>query len=81
MVDSLPDRRTQRVAEFLAKARPPGRLIFALDATYSRQPTWDMACHLHGEMFAEVGKIGGLEVQLVYFRGRDQFNHSALDSE
>jgi hypothetical protein len=46
-----------------------GRLIFALDATMSRQPTWDTACRLQGEMFTEAGKIGGLDVQLVYFRG------------
>ena len=46
-----------------------GRLIFALDATMSRQPTWDTACQLQAEMFEEAGKVGGLEVQLVYFRG------------
>ena len=46
-----------------------GRLIFALDATMSRQPTWDTACRLQGEMFTEAGKVGGLDVQLVYFRG------------
>ncbi|MDT3686916.1 MAG: VWA domain-containing protein [Pseudorhodoplanes sp.] len=46
-----------------------GRLIFALDATMSRQPTWDSACHLQAEMFKEAGAIGGLDVQLVYYRG------------
>ena len=46
-----------------------GRLIFALDATMSRQPTWDTACKLQAEMFAEAGKVGGLDIQLVYFRG------------
>jgi hypothetical protein len=46
-----------------------GRLIFALDATMSRQPTWDTACRLQAEMFHEAGAIGGLDVQLVYFRG------------
>ncbi|MCO5157339.1 MAG: VWA domain-containing protein [Aquamicrobium sp.] len=46
-----------------------GRLILALDATMSRQPTWDLACRLQGEMFDAVGKAGGLSVQLVYFRG------------
>lgn len=46
-----------------------GRLIFALDATMSRQPTWDTACTLQGEMFLETQSIGGLDVQLVYFRG------------
>jgi hypothetical protein len=46
-----------------------GRLIFALDATASRQPTWDSACHLQAEMFREVGNIGSLNVQLLYYRG------------
>jgi hypothetical protein len=46
-----------------------GRLIFALDATMSRQPTWDTACKLQAEMFREAGAIGGLDVQLVYYRG------------
>jgi len=46
-----------------------GRLIFALDATMSRQPTWDLACDLQGAMFDAAGSVGGLRVQLVYFRG------------
>ena len=46
-----------------------GRLIFALDATMSRQPTWDTACQLQAEMFNETASIGGLDVQLIYFRG------------
>jgi hypothetical protein len=46
-----------------------GRLIFALDATASRQPTWDTACILQAEMFREVTTTGGLEMQLVYYRG------------
>ncbi|KZK79611.1 hypothetical protein PsAD46_04323 [Pseudovibrio sp. Ad46] len=46
-----------------------GRLIFALDATMSRQPTWDQACHLQEEMFIEAGQVGSLDVQLVFFRG------------
>ncbi len=46
-----------------------GRLIFALDATNSRQPTWDRAMTIQASMFDAVGKAGGLSVQLVYFRG------------
>ncbi len=46
-----------------------GRLIFALDATMSRQPTWDTACRLQAEMFREAAAVGGLDVQLVYYRG------------
>ncbi len=46
-----------------------GRLIFAMDATASRQPTWDRASHIQAEMFAETAALGGLEVQLVFYRG------------
>ncbi len=48
---------------------PRARLVFALDATMSRQPTWDLACRVQGEMFAAASEAGGLSVQLVYFRG------------
>jgi hypothetical protein len=46
-----------------------GRLIFALDATASRESTWDSACQLQAEMFREVSGIGSLNVQLLYYRG------------
>src|SRR5579862_1850458 len=46
-----------------------GRLIFALDATMSRQPTWDQACQLQAEMFREAAAVGALAIQLVYYRG------------
>lgn len=46
-----------------------GRLIFALDATASRQPSWDRAARVQGQMFVEAERLGGLEVQLVYYRG------------
>jgi hypothetical protein len=49
-----------------------GRLIFALDATMSRQPTWDTACVLQGEMFGAAASAGGLDIQLVYFRGLNE---------
>ena len=48
----------------------PARLIFAIDATASRQPTWEMATKLTAEMFQAVG---GLELQLVYYRGEREF--------
>ena len=53
----------------LAGGAPQARLVFALDATMSRQPTWDLACRVQGEMFAAASDAGGLSVQLVYFRG------------
>lgn len=46
-----------------------GRLIFALDATASREGTWDRACRLQGEMFEAAAGLGGLDVQLVFYRG------------
>ena len=61
----------EKVADF--PARPTGaargRLIFAMDATTSREPTWDSACNIQGEMFRETAALGGLDVQLVYYRG------------
>jgi hypothetical protein len=76
------------VDAFLAKAAglapaasARGRLIFALDATMSRQPTWDVACKLQAEMFAEAGKIGSLDIQLVYFRGFGECRASKWVSE
>ena len=46
-----------------------GRLVFAMDATASREPTWDRACQIQGEMFDATASLGGLSVQLVYYRG------------
>jgi hypothetical protein len=53
-------------------ARPAsgrGRLIFAMDATASREPSWDRACKIQGEMFEATAALGGLDVQLVFYRG------------
>lgn len=46
-----------------------GRLLFAIDATASREPTWDLACQIQSEMFTETDDIGGLDVQLAFYRG------------
>ena len=53
----------------IPQVRGTGRLIFALDATVSRVPTWKMACQLQAEMFREAAAVGGLNLQLVYYRG------------
>jgi hypothetical protein len=58
-----------------------GRLIFALDATMSRQPLWDTACKLQGDMFRETSAIGGLDVQLVYYRGLGECRASGWVSD
>jgi hypothetical protein len=54
-----------------------GRLMFALDATASRKPTWDQACHIQAEMFRETAALGGLDIQLVFYRGFADFGASA----
>src|SRR5262249_40460816 len=60
----------ERLAEFLERmdAQRP-RLIFGRDATASREPTWDVATSLTAEMFQAVAAVGGIDVQLVYYRG------------
>ncbi len=68
------------IAAFVAKARAMsphaagarGRLVFALDATMSRQPTWDMACALQADMFREAAALGSLDIRLVYYRGLNE---------
>ena len=69
-------------ARTVAEPRPAGRgrLIFALDATMSRQPTWDAAVALQGRMFETAAKLGGLDVQLVYFRGLRECKASSFVS-
>ena len=53
-----------------------GRLIFGMDATASRQPSWDRASHIQAEMFRESAALGGLEIQLAYYRGFGEFTAS-----
>jgi hypothetical protein len=87
MAQEIDRKRGQRgnVAAFLDKvAKTPapvrggrrGRLMFALDATASRQPTWDHAMHTQAEMFTVARDIGGLDVQLAFFRGFGEFRAS-----
>ena len=59
-----------------ALAQVNGKLIFAIDATMSRQPTWDRAAEIQTDMFEVAQSIGGLAVQLVFFRGRGEFEVS-----
>ncbi len=78
-------KQSSDVSAFLEKvARTPvkgasgdaGRLIFGMDATASREPTWDTACHLQGQMFDATADVGDLVVQLCYYRGFNEFRHS-----
>ncbi len=78
---------TDAIARFLgetarkARRTAGGRLIFALDATASRRPTWDRAAKLQATMFEEAARLGGLEVQLVYYRGQGECRASRWFAE
>jgi hypothetical protein len=58
-----------------------GRLIFSLDATASRKPTWDLASQLQSGMFREAAAVGGLSLQLVCYRGFGECQTSPWVSE
>jgi hypothetical protein len=58
-----------------------GRLLFAMDATASREPTWDHACAIQGEMFVAADTLGGLDVRLAFYRGFDEFKVSRWTSD
>ena len=86
MAKHLPTNSSQSVDRFLAavekhpiQALAPSRLIFALDATASREPTWDLASSLHAEMFNAVDSAK-LAIQLVSFGGFNQFRSSSWNS-
>lgn len=81
-------KRSTDVDAFLSQVRSlqpassgDGRLIFAMDATMSRQPTWDLALSLQSEMFRAVKEVGGLDVQLMYFRGFNECQASRWVSD
>ncbi len=89
---SLPEAKrstTDDIAAFVekAKAMSPfaagsrGRLVFALDATMSRQPTWDLACQLQADMFREAAALGSLDIRLVYYRGFNECRASKWISD
>lgn len=79
------DAFLRRVA---AAPKPPpkaagerGRLLFAMDATASRQPMWDRAARTQAEMFEVTAELGGLDVQLVFYRGFREFKVSPWTSD
>lgn len=76
------------VADFVARIKTlapvgpgRGRLVFAMDATMSREPTWDLALTLQADMFKAVKEVGGLDVQLVFFRGSGECRASKWVSD
>jgi hypothetical protein len=87
--DISPRADSRNVTDFIARMKSlapvggtaRGRLVFAMDATMSRQPTWDMALGLQAQMFDCVKAVGGLDVQLVYFRGAGECRSSKWVSD
>ncbi len=83
MTSKLPDKRSsaQDIQAFIGKVKSAplatevgkGRLIFAMDATASREHCWDMASQQHAAMFAQADKVSALSVQLCYYRGMGDF--------
>jgi len=76
------------VQAFLARAKNlkrfsagRARLLFAIDATASRQPTWDLACELQADMFRSSADVGALAVQLAYYRGLGELHFSEWQSD
>jgi hypothetical protein len=75
--------RPEDISRFLQQSRAIAtvvdrqpRLLFAVDATASRQPTWDSACHLQQEMFLATAGVATLAVQLCFYRGFHDFQAS-----
>jgi hypothetical protein len=90
--NSLPEREpstSEDIAAFVTKAKAmspfasgsKGRLVFALDATMSRQPAWDMACTLQADMFREAASLGSLDIRLIYYRGFNECRASGWISD
>lgn len=71
-------RQVSRLTPATAKPQSTrqGRLIFAMDATSSREPSWDQACHIQSEMFEATSNLGGIDIQLAWFRGLCDFSVS-----
>ena len=82
---------SNNVSSFLKKVRDvksmalhgtkPGRLAFIIDATASRQPTWNQACHIQLQMFRAAEQVGSLAIQLIYYRGFNEFHASTWKTD
>ena len=75
------DRFINEVRTLPKQGSEQGRLIFALDATASREATWDEACHLQSELFIATRDLGGLSIQLCYYRGFGEFKATGFVTE
>ncbi|MEC8299195.1 MAG: VWA domain-containing protein [Pseudomonadota bacterium] len=82
---NLPKSGSKALENFLEKVKKTpirnerkaaGRLVFGMDATASRERTWDNACQIQNQMFSATDDIGGINVQLCYYRGFNQFQYT-----
>lgn len=82
--DKLTRSDSLSVQEFLSKSEKlatqpstgnAGRLLFAMDATASRERTWDMACQIQADMFMSTRSLGSLAISLCYYRGYNEFHY------
>ncbi len=81
--DQLTPSQSLSVQDFLKKSEQivpadkkenAGRLLFAMDATASREHAWDMACQIQADMFMSTQEMGALEISLCYYRGYNEFH-------
>ena len=86
---NLPKTKSEKVGDFLAQVKKTpsriqrentGRLVFGMDATASRERTWDNACQIQSKMFRATDDIGAINVQLCYYRGFNEFQYSGWSS-
>ena len=86
---NLPKTNSEKVGDFLAQVKKTpsriqressGRLVFGMDATASRERTWDNACQIQSKMFRATDDIGAINVQLCYYRGFNEFQCSGWSS-
>ena len=75
------DQFIHQVRKLPKQGRGQGQLIFALDATASREATWDEACHLQSELFVAARDLGGLAIQLCYYSGFGDFKATGFVTE
>lgn len=83
-----PVSSNQEIDQFIDQAKhmpavtnKAARIIFAMDATYSRKTTWDHAMQVQGDMFTSCQQSGQLQVQLCVFQGLGQFISSPWYTE
>ena len=86
---NLPKTSSGQLGDFLAQVKKTpsriqresvGRLVFGMDATASREKTWDNACQIQSKMFRATDDIGAINVQLCYYRGFSEFQCSGWSS-